>query len=120
MYCWATHPMIKQLFVVPELAVKVVTGDTCYSREDGFSAIYAEIALDEGTLSKEVAYAQKSRHFVTFRCAMLDVAGKITNSRIEGGKTVFVLSIEEMEHREKEPNQAAQTTPGLRPSVSDL
>lgn len=95
--------MIEQLFVVPELAVKVVTGDTCYSRENGFSAISAEVALEDPALVKEVAYAQKSRHFVTFRCAMLDAAGKITGSRIEGSKTVFVLSIEDMNYRKPGP-----------------
>ena len=95
--------MIKQLFVVPELAVKVVTGDTCYSREDGFSAICAEVSLEDGALCKEVTYAQKSRHLVTFRCAMLDVVGKITNSRQEGTKTVFILDIEDMEYRKPRP-----------------
>ena len=95
--------MIKQLFVVPELAVKVVTGETCDSRENGFSAICAEVVIEDSPLAKEVAYAQKNRHYVTFRCAMLDVAGKITNCRAEGGKTVFVLSIEELEYRKPGP-----------------
>lgn len=94
--------MIKQLFVVPELAVKVVTGDTCHSREGGFSAITAEVSLEEPALIKEVAFAQKSRRLVTFRCAMLDAAGKITSSRGEGRKTVFVLSIEGLSYRKPE------------------
>jgi hypothetical protein len=31
-----------------------------------------------------------------------------------------LLSVDQMKPRKTEPNQAAQTTPGLRPSVSDL
>jgi len=95
--------MIKQLFVVPNLTVKVITGESCYPHESGFSAICAEVALEDSALAKKVADAQKGRQVVTFRCAMLDVSGKITKSRLEGAKTVFILSIEDLEYRKPAP-----------------
>ena len=88
-----------ELFVVPDLSVRVVTGDTCYPNENGFSSISAEVAPADSNLAEQLSRVQKSRQVVTLRCAMLDVTGKITNSLSKDGKKVFVLIVDDMTYR---------------------
>mgnify|MGYP001548204302 CR=1 FL=1 len=91
--------MLKRMFTVPELAVDVATGETCYSRENGFSAISARVAPEDAQLAENLTHAQKHRHIVTLRCAMLDVTGKITNCLSVDGKKSFVLSVDDIVYR---------------------
>ena len=91
--------MTTKILVMPELSVQVVTGETCYSSEGGFSAIYAEVAPDDASLVSELSEVHERGEVITLRCAMLDVTGKITKCRTEGGKRVFVLWIEDMTYR---------------------
>jgi hypothetical protein len=69
--------MTSNIIVVSELAVRVVTGDTCYRYENGFSTIYAEVAAEDSTLAQQLSEAQKDGRVVTLRCAMLDRLGEI-------------------------------------------
>jgi hypothetical protein len=87
------------IIVVPELTVRVVTGDTCYRYEDGFSAIYAEVMAEDSGLVAQLSQAQVDGGLVTLRCAMLDVTGKITNFKAESEVKTFVLPIEDMTYR---------------------
>jgi hypothetical protein len=91
--------MLTMTFTVPELAVKVVTGDSCYPRENGFSSIVAKVAPEDGRLADKLAQAQAGKVTVTLRCAMLDVTGKIANSLSEGGKKVFILNVDDLIYR---------------------
>jgi len=91
--------MLKRTFTVSELALQVAAGDTCYPHENGSSAIYAKVSPEDARLVENLAHAQKLRHIVTLRCAMLDVTGKITNCLSEDGKKVFVLSIDDVAYR---------------------
>jgi len=85
--------------VVTELTVRVVTGDTCYPGENGFSSIYAELTLDSSAVIEQLSRAQKDREPITIRCAMLDTIGKITKYRLNHGRHVFVQSIDELVYR---------------------
>ena len=91
--------MEDRIITVPKLSLEVVTGDTCYPGEDGFSAIFAEVTPEDVGLRRQLAQAQENELTVTLRCAMLDVTGRITNSRKEAGDKIFVLSIEDMTYR---------------------
>ena len=91
--------MTSSIIVVPELAVRVVTGDTCYRDENGFSAIYAEVAAADTSLATRLSQAQEDGRVVTLRCAMLDVTGKITTCSADSGVKTFVLPIEDMTYR---------------------
>jgi hypothetical protein len=91
--------MTNKILSVPELTVKVVTGDTCYPGENGFSAHYAETAPEDSSLAEQLSEARKHGHVITLRCASLDVTGKITNCRSESGRDVFVLMIDDMTYR---------------------
>ena len=91
--------MEDRIITVPKLSVDVVTGDTCYPGEDGFSAIFAEVTPEDVDLQRQLAQAQENELTVTLRCAMLDLTGQITNSREETEGKIFVLSIEDMTYR---------------------
>jgi hypothetical protein len=91
--------MTTKILLVPKLTVQVVTGDTCYPGENGFSAHYAEIAPENSSLVEQLSDARNHGHVVTLRCASLDVTGKITNCRSESGRKVFVLVIDDMTYR---------------------
>ena len=91
--------MTDSIIIVPELAVRVVTGDTCYQYENGFSAIYAEVSAEESMLAQQLSEAQKTDRIVTLRCAMLDVVGKISKCKVVSGVKTFVLPIEDMTYR---------------------
>lgn len=91
--------MASNIIVLPELSVRVVTGDTCYRSENGFSAIYAEVATDDAALVEQLRHAQDEGTVVTVRCAMLDVTGTIGARRDDAGVERFVLSIEDMAYR---------------------
>ena len=91
--------MPDNIIVVPKLCVQVVTGDTCYRHEDGFSAIYAEVAAEDASLAECLTQAQQERRVVTLRCAMLDVVGRISTCKVISGTKTFVLPVEDMVHR---------------------
>ena len=91
--------MTNNIIVVPELAVRVVTGDTCYQHENGFSVIYAEVTAEDATIAEQLSQAQKDGRLVILRCAMLDVAGKISKCSVEAGVKTFVLPIDDMTYR---------------------
>jgi hypothetical protein len=101
--------MEDRIITVPELSIRVVTGDSCYHGENGFSAIYSEVTPDNAALQRQLATAQKDQLIVTLRCAMLDVTGRITNCRTEGKGKTFVLSVEDMVYRKpREPSSGIQ------------
>ena len=91
--------MLENIIVVPKLCIYVVTGDTCYRHEDGFSAIYAGIAAEDASLAECLAQAQQERRVVTLRCAKLDVVGRISACKVVSGVKTFVLPVEDMVHR---------------------
>jgi hypothetical protein len=92
--------MTKDIIVVPEVAVRVVTGDTCYQYENGFSAIYAEITAGDGSVAEQqLSKAHHDGCFVTVRCAMLDVIGRITKCSITSSAKTFVLPIDDITYR---------------------
>jgi len=91
--------VMNQPILVPQLTVQVVTGDTSYSREDGFSSLSAEIVPEDSQVIDQLASAQKSRQAVTLRCAMLDTTGRITNCIQEGGKKKFVQVVDDIVYR---------------------
>lgn len=95
--------MANKVLVMPKMTVKIVTGETCYPGEGGFAAIYAEAAPDETTLVAELSHAQEHGEIITLRCSAVDVTGKITKCRPEGGKSVFVLSIDDMSYQPGRP-----------------
>ena len=84
---------------VPNLTVEVVTGETCYAGEGGFSAISAKVAAEDVDVVRELSQARKQGMVVTLRCAMLDTTGKITNCITEAGKQVFVMPIDDLTYR---------------------
>lgn len=91
--------MENKILVMPKLSVEVVTGDTCYPAEGGFSAIYAKVAPDDASLVRQLSHAQEHGDTITLRCAMLDATGKITKSALDDGRKVFVLSIDDITYR---------------------
>ena len=91
--------MTSNVIVVPELAVRVVTGETCYRYEGGFSAIYAEVAAEDPMLAHQLSEAQKDGRVITLRSAMLDVTGKVSNCTDDADVKRFVLPIENMAYR---------------------
>jgi hypothetical protein len=86
---------------VPNLTVEVVTGETCYPGERGFSSISATVAAEDADVVRELSEARKRGMAVTLRCAMLDVTGKITNCIAEAGKQVFVMLIDDLTYRRR-------------------
>jgi hypothetical protein len=93
------------LIPVPKLSVQVVTGDTCYANEGGFSAIYAEVITEDSSLIEVLSRVQKDAEVVTLRCAMLDVTGRITKFTSHKGIKTFVLIIDDLTYRK--PRSAA-------------
>jgi hypothetical protein len=91
--------MTNHIHLVPELTIRVVTGETCYAGEGGFSATYAEVAPDDASLVGQLSHARETGEVVTLRCAALDVTGRITNCRRKLTKKIFVLSIEDLTYR---------------------
>jgi len=91
--------MTNDTIVVPELAVRVVTGDTCYRYEGGFSAIYAEVITENPLLAAQLSEAHKAGGVITLRCAMLDVTGKIGRPLDDTTGKTFVLSVVDMTYR---------------------
>ena len=91
--------MINAPLVVPKLTVQVVTGDTCYAGEGGFSSISAEVTAEDSKLIEQLSLVQTSRQVITLRCAMLDTTGRITNCLSDNGKKVFVQVVDDMTYR---------------------
>ena len=85
--------------VVPKLTVGVVTGETCYPGENGFSSISAEVSPENPALVERLVLAQKSRELVTLRCAMLDTTGRITNCLNKEGRKVFIQVVDDVIYR---------------------
>lgn len=92
-------PMTNKILVVPKLTVEIVTGETCYAGENGFSGHYAETAPEDSSIVEQLSEAREHGHVVTLRCSCLDVTGKITNRRSESGRDIFVLRIEDLTYR---------------------
>jgi hypothetical protein len=90
---------MKQPIIVQQLTIKVVTGDTPYAREGGFSSLFAEMTPEGPQLIDQLASAHQSRQAVTLRCAMLDTTGRITNSIQEAGKKKFIQVIDDITYR---------------------
>ena len=91
--------MATAMIQVPTLTVEVVTGETCYPGEGGFSSISATIAPADADLVQQLSQARKRGDVITLRCAMLDVTGKITNCISDAGKQVFVMVIDDLTYR---------------------
>ena len=91
--------MTNKIILVPTLKVEVVTGDTCYRGEGGFSSISAKVASDDANLVGTLSRAQDRGDAITLRCAVLDVTGKITNCISDGGKRIFVMVIDDLTYR---------------------
>ena len=91
--------MTNKILVVPKLTVEIVTGETCYAGENGFSGHYAEVTPEDSSLTEQLSDAQRHGQVITLRCSTLDVTGKITNCRQEGGRMVYVLWIDDMTYR---------------------
>src|SRR5712672_709280 len=92
-------PMANKIIVMPEITVRVITGETCYAAEGGFSSISAEVAPEDANLVGQLSQAREGGDIITLRCAMLDVTGNITNCISESGKKVFVLVIDDLIYR---------------------
>jgi hypothetical protein len=91
--------MAHQILRVPTLTIHVVTGETCYPGEGGFSATYAEVVPDDASLARHLSHARETGEVVTLRCAAIGVTGKITNCRRKLMKKIFVLSIDDLTYR---------------------
>ena len=91
--------MATAMIPVPNLTVEVVTGETCYPGEGGFSSISATVAPEDADLIRQLSQARKQGNVITLRCAMLDVTGRITNCIAKAGKQVFVMVIADLTYR---------------------
>ena len=85
--------------VVSELSIQVVTGDTCYAHENGFSTIYAKVTADDPQLAKRLSIAQKYGQRITLRGAGLDVTGKIATGLATNDTESFTLIIDDLTYR---------------------
>jgi len=82
--------MTSTIIVVPELAVRVVTGDTCYRYETDFLRFMLRWVHKIPVLRSNYP-KRKDGDGVTLRCAMLDMTGNITtlSVRSRGEKVCF-------------------------------
>jgi hypothetical protein len=62
-----------ELVVVPELCLKVATGETCYPGENGFASHWAEVSTIDSNLIRNLSTLARQERRVLVRCAMLDV-----------------------------------------------
>lgn len=92
-----------EALVVPNLTIKVVTGEALMDHGGGFSAIDASVVLGDEPVAQRLRESLRSNEVVTLRCARLDVVGRITQRQPEGAKTVFVLSVEDVKYRDVRP-----------------
>ena len=90
-----------EVVVVPEIAVHVVTGDTCYPDENGFSSHSAEVTTADPDLVRELSHRAGGEPFV-LRCAALDVIGRMTMQEKTKKGTRFVVSIDDLAFRKPE------------------
>jgi len=80
-------------FVVDELSINVVTGDSPQDRNgQGFSATNAEAIITKNQ-ETVAALSQLTNQIVKIRCANLIVSGNITNIVTQSGITKFTLSV---------------------------
>jgi hypothetical protein len=84
---------------VASLTLEVVTGETCYPNENGFSSIHASTTPKSQEQIDVLLEARRSRSIITLRCAMLDTTGRITNVLEKDGKKEFIQSIEDITYR---------------------
>ena len=86
--------MNREAVVVPELTVQVVTGETCYAGEGGFSAISAEVTAKDAELTRTLRLAGAQGGEVVLRCARLEVLARLTKSeKVKGGERfVFIVT----------------------------
>jgi hypothetical protein len=87
------------LLVVPEMTVRVATGQTCYPDENGFSAHWVEVSTADPSLVRTLATIARQDNRVLLRCAMFDVTGRVTKHEEENGVSRFVVSIEALTYR---------------------
>jgi hypothetical protein len=79
--------------VVPNLRVESVTGPTCYSAEDGFSALTAFVKADDAVIVNQLIRASEDGATVTVRCATLEVEGKVGKFQFAKGETRDTIAI---------------------------
>ncbi len=91
--------MADDALIVEKLFVRVVTGETCYPGEGGFSSVSAEAIAGDSDLERKLSLAQEKGDIVTLRCANIDVTGPITNCREEDETRIYVLLIEDLVYR---------------------
>ena len=90
---------MSKIIVVPELAVRVFSAESCYAFEKGVPTIYAHVLAEDRGLAEELSQAEKDGIVVTLRCAMLDVTGKLRKSNGTSGLNVFIVVVEDVTYR---------------------
>jgi len=90
-----------EVVVVPELAVHVVTGETCYPNENGFSSHSAEVTTADPQLLRELSALVGGEPFV-LRCAALDVIGRMSLREKTKKGTRFVVIVDDLVYRKPE------------------
>jgi len=84
---------------VASLTIEVVTGETCYPNENGFSSIHASTKPTSLEQIDSLLEARRTRTPITLRCAMMDTTGRITNVLEKDGKKEFIQSIDDITYR---------------------
>ena len=90
---------MSNIVVVPEMSVRIVTGETVYRYEAGFSAIYAEVTTSDIGLIARLQSAKSSNETVTVRCAMVDVIGSVTRMQRTAEECHFVIPVLDLIYR---------------------
>ena len=101
--------MNEQIIVVPELTVRVVTGETCYPGEGGFSSHSAETSPQDPELIEKLTTARQTKEKITLRCSTLDAIGTISNIRTEDDTKIFVLWVDDIIYRNPAKNKKSPT-----------
>ncbi len=91
----------RKVVIVPELAVHVITGETCYRGENGFSSHSAEVTTTDPDLLRELLARAGGEPFV-LRCAALDVIGHMTLHENTKKGARFVVMIDDLVYRKPE------------------
>ena len=79
--------------IVDELSIDVVTGETVYRHEKGFSTISATATVGDDAAIAALRESMAEKAQVTVRCAGLDVIGAVTRESAPSSKSSFVLSV---------------------------
>jgi hypothetical protein len=97
---------MSEAIIVRELSVRVVTGDTVYRYERGFSGIYAEVISSDPSLVSALTAAHQEGAAITVRCAMLDVVGQVTKTQPGDPSPRFIISVDDLVYRKPTPTRA--------------